>query len=54
VTPGTAYMTSEPFTIDAGEQVSEAASTMAARGIRHLPVTEEGRVFGVVSARDVL
>jgi CBS domain-containing protein len=54
VTRADAYMTSEPFTIDAGEEVSEAASTMAARGIRHLPVTDEGRVIGVVSARDLL
>jgi CBS domain-containing protein len=54
VTPASAYMTSHPYTIDVDEEASEAASTMASRGIRHLPVTEEGRVIGVVSARDLL
>jgi CBS domain-containing protein len=54
VTPAKAYMTSDPWTIDADGEVSEAASTMSTRGIRHLPVTEEGRVIGFVSARDLL
>jgi CBS domain-containing protein len=54
VTPANAYMTSGPFTIDADEETGEAASTMVARGIRHLPVTEGGRVVGLVSARDLL
>jgi CBS domain-containing protein len=54
VTPADAYMTSDPFTVDADEEVAEAASTMATRGIRHLPVTHEGRVIGFVSARDLL
>jgi CBS domain-containing protein len=54
VTPADAYMTRDLFTIDAEDEVSEAASSMAARGIRHLPVLEEGRLIGVVSARDLL
>ena len=54
VTPASAYMTAEPFTIDVDKEVGEAASTMATRGIRHLPVTEQGRVIGFVSARDLL
>jgi signal-transduction protein with cAMP-binding, CBS, and nucleotidyltransferase domain len=54
VTPANAYMTPDPFTIDADKEVGEAASTMMVRGIRHLPFTEDGCVIGFVSARDLL
>jgi CBS domain-containing protein len=54
VTSAAAYMTPDPVTIGADEPVREASSTMAARGIRHLPVVEDGRVIGVISARDLL
>lgn len=54
VTPASAYMTSDPLTIDPDEEASEAASMMAEHGIRHLPVLEDGQVIGVLSARDLL
>jgi CBS domain-containing protein len=49
-----AYMTPAPLTITAQETVEDAVSRMVERRIRHLPVIEDGRVIGVVSARDVL
>ena len=48
------YMTPEPLTITAQETVEDAVSRMVERRIRHLPVIEDGRVIGVISARDVL
>ena len=36
------------------DKVSDVASTMVARNIRHVPVVEEGRLIGMVSIRDVL
>jgi CBS domain-containing protein len=53
-TLASAYMTASPHTIAPSEDASEAAHTMVERGVRHLPVVEEGRVVGFVSARDLL
>jgi CBS domain-containing protein len=53
-TLASAYMTPDPATIIPEETVEEAAARMVALTIRHLPVMEEGRVVGVISARDVL
>jgi CBS domain-containing protein len=54
VTAAEVYMTPDPVTIAAEESVEAAAARMVERGIRHLPVVEEGQVIGVVSARDLL
>jgi CBS domain-containing protein len=54
VTSAKAYMTPDPVTIVADDRLEVAAARMVAHGIRHLPVVEEGRVVGIVSARDVL
>jgi CBS domain-containing protein len=54
VTPANAYMTPDPATIVADDPLEEAAAKMVVRGIRHLPVVEERRVVGMLSARDVL
>ena len=37
-----------------GEECQEVAARMVEHGIRHLPVVEDGRLIGVVSARDLL
>ncbi len=47
-------MTAEPWTIGSDEEAVDAAEKMLAHGIRHLPVVEEGRVVGLISARDLL
>ena len=41
-------------TIDEDATVSDAAATMAAAEIRHLGVTRQGDIYGVVSVRDVV
>jgi CBS domain-containing protein len=53
-TATSAVMTCEVVTVGRDWEVYEAAAEMAARHIRHLVVTDAGRVVGVVSVRDVL
>lgn len=56
--PGTThvsqYMTQSPRTIEAGEPVARAAEIMIRHQVRHLPVTDKGRLIGFLSARDLL
>ena len=47
-------MTPQPQTISPGEPFVNALRIMHKRGFRHLPVVEQGRPLGVVSARDAL
>lgn len=47
-------MTREVVTVEADWEVYEAAAEMAARHIRHLVVTKNEAVLGVLSVRDVL
>lgn len=53
VTPVAEVMTREPETIDAEASVREAVRRMDEGAFRHLPVVEDGRVVGVLSARDI-
>jgi CBS domain-containing protein len=46
-------MTAEVLTVPPETLLTDAARLMANRWIRHLPVTDAGRVLGVVSMRDV-
>jgi CBS domain-containing protein len=52
--PVATLMTSTVITCAPADQVSEVASTMIARNIRHVPVVEENRLVGMISIRDVL
>lgn len=52
--PVSALMTKTVITCSPGDKVSDVASTMLARNIRHLPVEEGGRLVGMISMRDVL
>jgi len=47
-----AYMTRSPVTVSAGEPLSAAAARMQAEHFRHLPVTADGKLVGILSARD--
>lgn len=46
-------MTPDPKTIDIDATLSEAQDIMTQGHFRHLPVTEQGRVTGMLSFRDV-
>ncbi|GAA5513145.1 hypoxic response protein 1 [Deinococcus carri] len=52
-TPVTDYTTGDVFTMAADTSVEDAAREMAQRQLRRLPVTEEGRVVGMVSLGDL-
>ncbi|MBS0172383.1 MAG: CBS domain-containing protein [Nitrospira sp.] len=47
-------MSTPVMTIDIAQSAHEASDVMAERGIRHLVITEEGRVVGMISVRDLL
>lgn len=47
------WMTVDPVAIDADTGVDEARRLMLERGFRHLPVTEDGALVGIVSLRDL-
>lgn len=48
------HMTPDPAVISPDAELSEAAAMMLKLEARHLPVCEEGRVIGMLSARDIL
>jgi signal-transduction protein with cAMP-binding, CBS, and nucleotidyltransferase domain len=47
-------MSTPVMTIDIAKSAHDASDVMAERGIRHLVITEEGRVVGMISVRDLL
>lgn len=46
-------MTRSPDTISPNASAHEALQRMSDRGYRHLPVTENGQIVGMVSVRDI-
>ena len=48
------YMTPDPVVVEAADEVDRAVRIMRQRGIRHLPVTQHGRLIGFLSVRDLL
>jgi CBS domain-containing protein len=47
-------MTRNPVTVKRADQLEACMGLMAARGFRHLPVLEGGKVVGVISIGDVV
>lgn len=47
------YMTASPETIQADLTLAQARERMYQLGARHLPVTENGELVGILSERDV-
>lgn len=41
-------------TIEANRSINDASDLMSDRGVRHLGVTENGQIVGIVSVRDLL
>lgn len=49
-----AIMSSPVITIEQDRSAHDASDLMAEKGIRHLGVTEDGRIVGIVTVRDLL
>jgi CBS domain-containing protein len=47
-------MTSAPETVEATDSLRFALNKMSVGGFRHIPITAEGRVLGLVTAKDAL
>jgi len=47
-------MSSPLITVEAGASVEEACGLLAEKGIRRLPVIEDGKLVGIVSIRNIL
>jgi CBS domain-containing protein len=53
-TPVRQVMTGHPVTVKPDDQLDGCMAMMAARGLRHLPVLDAGKVVGVISIGDVV
>ena len=53
-TPVSQVMTRDPVTVKPDDQLQGCMAMMAARGFRHLPVLDAGKVVGVISIGDVV
>ena len=51
--PVVEWMSKDPTTTKPDADVKEALRTMVDGGFRHLPITDQGKVVGMVSIRDV-
>lgn len=47
------WMTRAPLTIPLEATLREATASLRERGIRHLPVVNGGKLFGIISDRDI-
>jgi CBS domain-containing protein len=47
-------MTRNPMTVQLGDRVEACMGLMVAKGFRHLPVMDGGKVVGVISIGDVV
>jgi CBS domain-containing protein len=52
--PVSKIMTAQPDTVDIDTEVADAADWLNATGYRHLPVTRNGVLVGMISIKDLL
>jgi len=52
--PISEFMTAAPETLELDDNIAFAVHKMDLHGFRHIPITEDGRIAGVISARDIL
>lgn len=52
--PISKIMTQQPDTVDIDTEVADAADWLNATGYRHLPVTRNGSLVGMISIKDIL
>ena len=48
------WMTANPATVEAGSSLGDARDLMERMHVRHLPVTEGGKLIGMLSMRDLI
>jgi len=53
-TPVGEIMTSPPITLGMLEEVTMGATLMVEKGIRRLPIVEDGKLVGMVTAADII
>ena len=47
------FMTPNPITVDASEPLDKVFATLAEARFRHLPITEHGKLVGIISLTDI-
>ena len=47
------YMSPQPYFIEESDTLEKARDLMSKHQVRHLPVMKQGKVFGIVSDRDI-
>lgn len=52
--PISQFMTPDPEKLDVGSPIAFALNRMAVGDFRHLPITRDGRLEGIISLRDIL
>ncbi|MEP6870775.1 MAG: CBS domain-containing protein [Anaerolineaceae bacterium] len=52
--PVSAYMTKDPVTLRHTDPMAHALNKMGVGGFRHIPVTRDGELVGIATARDVM
>jgi CBS domain-containing protein len=53
-TPVGQVMTANPATVEPDDRLQDCMTMMAARGFRHLPVLDAGKIVGVISIGDIV
>lgn len=52
-TPVSRFMTRNPVTVDASEPIDKVFATLAQGLFRHLPITDQGKLVGIISMTDI-